>query len=315
MTRAKAPRLDALGDALRALRLEGTTYFDADLYGPWGMAIQAGGYANFHLVVQGSCFVQLGDGPAHRMEAGQLVLLPYGDAHTLSHAPGGPTQPAAEMVPTLVETGRFGTGAPATRLVCGHFTLDRAGGHPLLVGLPRALHVADAVATGADVGSGWLALTARLAAAEASGGGLGAAAITDRLAEALMIRVLGRWSETSGVGASFVAAAADPGIGAALQAIHQRPAYGWTLPELAQVAGQSRSAFAKRFKATVGTTARAFLMGWRLLKSRQWMVETDDALDTIADRAGYADVFSFSKAFRRHYGVPPAAWRRARRTG
>ena len=240
------------------------------------------------------------------LDAGSLALLPYGDAHTLSHEAGAAVRPAEELMPTLVQTGRLGRGGPCTRLVCGHFDLDRDSRHPLLTGLPPLVAVASGSA------APWAAAVAGLAAAESRSAQPGAAAIVDRLAEAMMIRILRQWSEASGVQTGFLAAATDPGLGAALQAMHQQTARAWTIGALARVAGMSRTVFAQRFKSRLQMTPHAYLVGWRLLKSRQWMEETDDGLDEIARRAGYADVFSFAKAFKRAYGVAPGTWRRAR---
>ena len=296
---------DALSDALRALRLRGTTYFTADLSGRWGMDIQAGAFANFHFVLAGQCFVRLPDRPPLALERGHLALLPYGHPHLLASEPDAPTTPAEELVPRLVEAGQLGRGPLTTRLVCGHFELDRESRHPLLTGLPPLLVVT------APESEPWTETMAQLASSASQTPGPGSAAIVDRLAEVLIIRILVQWSEQNEMDTGFLAASADPGLGAALQAIHAEPARSWTVDALAGVAGMSRSVFAARFRDRLQMSPGAYVIGWRLLRARQWMVETADGLDAIAERAGYADAFSFARAFKRAYGVAPGAWRRA----
>jgi len=39
----------------------------------------------------------------------------------------------------------------------------------------------------------------------------------------------------------------------------------------------------------------------------------DDAIARVADRRGYESEAAFSRAFKREFGMPPAAWRRSGR--
>jgi hypothetical protein len=37
----------------------------------------------FHVVASGTCWVSVGDGPRHWAQAGDVILLPYGDQHRM----------------------------------------------------------------------------------------------------------------------------------------------------------------------------------------------------------------------------------------
>jgi AraC-like DNA-binding protein len=100
---------------------------------------------------------------------------------------------------------------------------------------------------------------------------------------------------------------ADVGVAAALAAVHADPAATWTVATLADRAGVSRAAFARRFAETVGTSPLAYVREHRLaLAEHALLTEPDVTVAAVARRVGYANPFSFSTAFRRHRGVAPS---------
>jgi AraC-like DNA-binding protein len=99
-------------------------------------------------------------------------------------------------------------------------------------------------------------------------------------------------------------------VGAALRALHADPARAWTLEELSRVAGAPRSVLAERFPQLVGQAPMQYLAQWRMLLATNLLVRSNAPLARIAEEVGYQTDTAFSRAFRREYGVPPAAWRR-----
>ena len=75
--------------------------------------------------------------------------------------------------------------------------------------------------------------------------------IVEHLAHMILIEAL-RLHMAEGLrgGVGWLFALADKQIGAAIGAMHDDPAHGWTLQTLAERAGMSRSTFALKFKAT-----------------------------------------------------------------
>lgn len=298
--------LDILPEILRAQRLRGTIYFRANFRAPWGMDIQGGEFANFHIVAQGRCWLRTGPEPPLQLEEGDVTLFPHGSAHALLHAPDATACPAAELTngEQQGETREFGGDGPVTTmLICGHFQHDRDASHPLLETLPDLIHLKAAQLGHAQ----WLATAGQLAAMESASQRPGVAAVVDRLAEALLVQTLlgylGAMSQSEE--RSFLAALQDNCIGRVLELIHQEPAQDWTLEKLACAGAVSRSVLTDRFRKLVGMSPIAYLARWRMLKARELLRDTSSTIARVAETVGYGSEFSFSKAFKRFYGIPP----------
>ena len=298
--------MDILADVLRAQRLRGTVYFRAEFREPWGLDIQGGQFANFHIVANGRCWLRTGPESVRPLESGDIVLFPHGDSHALLHSPEATAFPAAHV--TGVDTDRNnrvfgGTGPVTTTLICGHFEPDRSMPHPLLDSLPSLVHVKAATHEHGD----WLAAAGRLAAAESASLRSGVTALVDRLAEVLLVQTLLGYVERMSPPeeASFLAAIKDKAIGRVLGLIHQDPARDWTLDELAHAGAVSRSVLTERFRALVGASPMVYLARWRMLKARELLRDTALPIAHVAGAVGYGSEFSFSKAFKRFFGTPP----------
>ncbi len=91
---------DTLSDVLRAVRLRGAVFYYVDGSSPWMVAappaqeiipgIMPGveHMIEFHAVVEGSCWAGIAGEPPLRLDQGDVVLFPQGDAHVMSSAPG-----------------------------------------------------------------------------------------------------------------------------------------------------------------------------------------------------------------------------------
>ncbi len=104
--------------------------------------------------------------------------------------------------------------------------------------------------------------------------------------------------------------ARDARVARALDAVNEWPAAPWTVAKLAKVAGLSRAAFARRFKADVGSSPLRHVTMTRLYRAAGLLLASDAALAVVAAEVGYATEFSLSRAFRRHVGQPPGLYRR-----
>ena len=292
--------IDVISDVLRSIRLEGTIYFEAQLTAPWGIHIANSGHANFHQVTSGSCFVSVEDGTWIELGEGETIILPQGSTHTLSNQPGDDTIDGQALF-DRIDKGvvRLGDQDPTTTLVCGHFSYDRELNHPLLQALPPIIH--------GDAGRypGWTNL-AKLALARSKGLEPAAQALTDRLAEVLLIELLSDLDQRQ---SGFVAALADPTVAAALYAIHDDPAREWTVATLASHVAASRSTLASRFTELVGESPIRYLTRWRMHQATQLLRDTTLPAFRIAELVGYSTPFSFTKAFVRELGIPPTTYR------
>jgi AraC-like DNA-binding protein len=166
---------------------------------------------------------------------------------------------------------------------------------------------------GSNAGT-WLEASVRYALAEARSPRPGGAGVLAKLSEVLFIEVLRLYMNEQREGRTgWLAGVGDAVVGAALNALHKSPAQAWTLEELARTAGTSRSVLAERFQLLVGSSPIQYLTQWRMLLASNLLCRSNAPLARIAEEVGYQTDTAFSRAFRREFGAPPAAWRRDQR--
>lgn len=111
-------------------------------------------------------------------------------------------------------------------------------------------------------------------------------------------------------GGGWLGALRDRRVGQALGLMHRSPGDAWTVATLADAVAMSRAAFAARFTGLVGEPPLAYLTHWRMSLAASWLRDGDLGVMEIAARVGYGSEAAFSKAFKRRFGVAPAAFRR-----
>ncbi|WP_202820619.1 AraC family transcriptional regulator [Variovorax sp. JS1663] len=316
--------MDALSEILRVVRLVGAIFIHGRFSAPWCYQSPPAEVAApflepgaervviFHLITHGECFVEMAGQPAVRLVAGDAIVFPHGDAHRMTSEPGLPPATGARLDQVLSRRPRmlaYGGGGVTTRLVCGYLACDTRLARMLLTGLPRLVRVN---VRGSDAGI-WLESSVRYALAEARSPRPGGAGVLAKLAELLFIEVLRLYMNEQGEGRTgWLAGMGDRIVGSALTALHGNPAQAWTLEELARTAGTSRSVLAERFQQLVGSAPMQYLTQWRMLLAANLLSRSNAPLARIAEDVGYQTDTAFSRAFRREYGCPPAAWRRSR---
>ncbi|MHA7958640.1 helix-turn-helix transcriptional regulator [Streptomyces sp. L500] len=124
--------------------------------------------------------------------------------------------------------------------------------------------------------------------------------VLDRLLDLLLVLAIRAGFHRSATAPRWYRAAADPRLGAALQAMHENAAHPWTAPELASISGLSRAAFARAFRDGLGQAPMRYLTEWRMTLARDHLRADDLSLARIADTVGYGSPFAFAAAFRRH---------------
>lgn len=300
--------MDALSDILRTIKLRTSVYFRADFPSPWGMDVDAGDFAQFHMVVRGHCWLKtekLSEPIA--LAGGDIVLFPHGDAHWLADDPRHKRLPGRQVVEAICSDRQiFQGGNVSTTLVCGHFEFDRNFDHPFLTSLPGLIHVTDTERRDLS----WLETATNVIIHEAGSAQPGADVVAERLAEVLFIQVLRTYMKQRGSSGGFLAALRDEQISHALKLIHTEPEAVWTLQNIARTIGMSRSAFAARFKKLVGVTPMDYITSWRMHKARELLSNARMPLIDIAERVGYTSEAAFNRAFKRQFQQTPGAMRR-----
>lgn len=108
----------------------------------------------------------------------------------------------------------------------------------------------------------------------------------------------------------WLAGLRDEQVGRALALLHTKTSYSWTLEELAQEAGLSRSTFAERFNQLVGRPPMQYLAQWRMQVAAALLSRGDSTVADVAAKVGYESEAAFSRTFKRLVGVPPGSWRK-----
>jgi AraC-like DNA-binding protein len=319
---------DTLSDVLRAVRLTGACFFDVHATAPWVAEtpsareithlIMPGSdhVIEYHLLVSGSCYGGLTGEASERLEAGDLIIFPQGDPHVMSSAPGMRAvpdlsefrRPQGEQLPFTVQPG--GGGDPAT-LVCGFLGCDARPFNPLLATLPRVILVRREQLADRPLQS-----LIQVAVAESRARRAGSECVLARLSELLFVEAVRLYVETIPPEQSgWLAGLRDPHVGRALAALHDRPGHAWTLDDLAQEVGLSRSLLAERFQHFVGHPPMQYLAKWRMQLAAERLRNTTDTIAEIADRIGYGSESAFSRAFKRLVGIAPNAFREGESDG
>lgn len=139
----------------------------------------------------------------------------------------------------------------------------------------------------------------------------GAALIAQQLAHMMLVQTLRLYmNQTTDDRMGWLAALAHPQLGAALAVVHADPGRRWTLRQLAEVAGMSRTVFARRFREVMGETPIGYATRWRMIIAAERLSSSRDPLVLVAQSVGYESENAFNVAFKRVMGT--AARRYAR---
>lgn len=87
-----------------------------------------------------------------------------------------------------------------------------------------------------------------------------------------------------------------------------------TVEDLARRAAMSTRTFARRFRATTGTTPHRWVLRQRVLLAQRLLETTEDAVELIAHRSGFGTAANLRQHFRHVLRTSPHAYRRTFRT-
>ena len=303
---------DGLSQLLLRMTVTSTVYCLSEMSSPWGFRVAARESPAFHLLTSGSAWLAVdGEADPIRLRAGDLVILPRGQGHTVRDSPASPVRWLDRILaetPPVAGRLQHGGGGERSELLCGGFGIDQMAARPVLETLPVVVQLHGHEGRAPE----WLSGLIRMIAVEMASAGPGAEAVVSRLTDALLAQAL-RQSllqiERTARGAGTVS---DAQVARALRRIRERPDERWSVPAMASAVGLSRSAFAERFRAATGETPMQWLTRYRLSRAAEYLRTTDAGIREIARLTGYDSEVSISKAFRRQFGTPPGAYRKAK---
>ena len=78
------------------------------------------------------------------------------------------------------------------------------------------------------------------------------------------------------------------------------------IKELAEIAGMSEKYFITYFKASLGMTPGQYIYQVKMNRAREYIYMNEYTIKEIAYLLGYPDQYTFSKAFKKYYKMPPS---------
>jgi len=307
--------MDSLTELVRMLAPAGTVDLHCHFAGIWRVENAAAppGHLPYHIILGGQAHAQVG-GEALQLDAGDVLLFPHGNAHTLrSLRAGAGADAAATAAPQARFNGlltELSIPGDDTRLdmLCGTFVLGLPG-TMLLRHLPPVLRIA----TARRADCAWLAALIGMMRNEARAPEPGAAAVIGQLSTALLTLLLRALIAQGGASHSLLALMADARLARAVDAVLAAPAEPWSVASLAQVCNVSRATFARRFAQLSGETPLQFVTTLRMEMAARLLTLDRASAASIGEQCGYASEAAFGRAFKAYFGVGPGAFRLAAR--
>lgn len=299
--------MDPLSDVLSLLKLRSYMCGGLDVGGNWSVEFPRHDFIKCYAIVSGGCWLCVEGVPnAVRLGAGDCFLLPR----------GGPFRLASDLsltpvdVQTLLLAPLDGAilsyqGGGDFFGVGGHFALTGTYADILLEVLPPIVHLRE------ESDKAALRWSVERMMQELRDPQPGGFLVAQQLASMILVQALRlHLAGESGSGVGWLFALADKQMSMAIGAMHADPSHRWTLQELAARACMSRSTFAQKFKATVGTPPLEYLTRWRMLLAGDRLTNSGDSISLIALSLGYESESAFSTAFKRVMGCSPRQYSR-----
>lgn len=312
--------VEPLSDALRAMRISGSILINEDYAPPWGVIIPSADRLRtvmklrtgvrvvaFHFVKRGYIDVTPESGDPVTVEAGEMAICFGGLPHRVSQGMETKTVSAESLLTGGINPFQpdAGNKAGSTSLMCGVFMLRNVELNPLFSSLPAVLHASAKRAGTIHNLPGVLTWMTQ----EAEQMTPGSTYVVERLLELLCAEALRAHLETASPQSGWLFAIKDPVVGRAIAMIHSHPGEDWSVKRLAQGVAMSPSRFAARFSAALGDSPMAYVTKWRMNVAGRLLDESRQGISEIAADIGYENVAAFTRTFKRHVGIPPAAWR------
>lgn len=307
--------MDALSHFLALYAPSGSLDVRCHLNAPWELEHQreAAGVATYHVVVAGEARLDMAGHPSVLLHAGDIVVFPRGSAHRLRAGTGAAAEAVAPPPRDVPDAGlpvrvkaNGGDGASCD-ILCGRFVFDDAAGQALLAALPEMLLVRSA-----DKPE-FCDLRALIAMLRRETGAMrpGSAVLVSQLSSVLFGLLIRAWTDETQTLQGMLGALAERRLQPALLGMFAEPARQWTLEDMARACHMSRATFVRLFHQASGTSAALMLLQIRMANAARWLARGGRSIAAVALAAGYQSDAAFARAFKKHFGVGPGAYRRA----
>ena len=294
--------MDPLSEVIRQSKPRSITVGATDVGGDIAIRFPAHEGAYLYCVESGTCWLQVeGDAEALSLVAGDCVVLPSGRSFSLATDLDLPPVDAAVVFDGRTNGSIEAYNGGGRCLMCAaHFEFEPGFSRFLLGVLDTVVRVNDPEAK-ATLREAIDQMIDELQRAQP-----GCEVVVDHLAHIALVKILRfHLSEVAHARSGWLYALADARMGVAIAAMHDAPSRRWTVASLASASAMSRTAFATRFKTTVGRAPLDYLTHLRMLMGARQLAEPGARVSKVAQDLGYESESSFSAAFKRAMGMPP----------
>jgi AraC-like DNA-binding protein len=304
---------DPLSAFLKPCRLECSRAHPWRFTSPWGLEFTKAG-PGFVIVLEGTCRMRVpGMDEDMVLRRNDFAVITRGTGFAICDRPDSRLANGDHLLAgaaaSLHEAGSPGGGGVVTRLAWGSFGVVDDYTRQAFSLLPPLLLACGDGPDAAGVGP-----LVHILLDELDSSRPGREVLAERTLHALLVYAL-RATPLALPGADRLIPALNvPGMGMALAAIHSRPDHEWSVRELAELAGLSRSKFAVRFVEVFGCPPFDYLRDVRMRRACELLKETEQGIKEISAQVGYATEASFSRAFSTWCGSAPGAYRRQKKS-
>ncbi|WP_079419403.1 AraC family transcriptional regulator [Thiomonas intermedia] len=294
--------MDPLSEVIRQSRPRSITVGATDVGGDVAIQFPAHEGAFLYCVESGTCWLQVqGDAEGIHMHAGDCFMLPSGRPFVMASDLALPPVDAAAVFDGRPNGSVAAyNGGGRCMMFAAHFEFDGGFSRFLFSELDTVVRVKEPEARAT------LREAIDQMIDELQRGRPGCEVVVDHLAHIALVKILRfHLAEVAHARPGWLYALADSRMGAAISAMHDAPSQRWTVASLAGVSAMSRTAFATRFKTTVGHAPMDYLTKLRMLIAAKRLAEPRARVSVVARELGYESESSFSAAFKRAMGLSP----------
>lgn len=300
--------IDVLSDVLATSKMGNAIICEPKLPAPWGMEFDAASKAVFHLIREGTCFLQTNtmEEPLRLMQ-GDIVLVTKCNGYKLIDSKTSFAAPFRDVLNRHQGVPRTKDSlSDVTSFLCGIYFFRNYEYNPVLSLLPEIIHIpANEVQNNMQLNT-----LIQLILLESNRNEIGSSISISKFIDTMFIYIVRVWLQRQPIGTTgWLGALNDSRIGVAISLIHQNPANKWTVELLAKEVNMSRSSFAHKFNTLVGEPPLRYLTRWRMDLSSQRLVDSNQKLITVAADVGYDSETAFSKTFKKFKKLSPGEYR------
>ncbi|TGL64342.1 AraC family transcriptional regulator [Leptospira sarikeiensis] len=291
--------MDLLSEILTNAAWKADLLARTSVYKAWGLRFPCSKSGGFHIISQGSCFARL-KGKLIQLEKGDILFVAKGLDHELVYSPKDKVMDITKFH-EMSQKENKANRPPLTTFVSVRYEVPETPQHPFFMEIPEYILVRSS-----DILAHHPLNATQILISQELDSGIGSDLILQRLTDILLYYVIRHWLEihpSSSPG--WRSAFKDEKILSALEVLHRRISYPWTLEKLSKSVGVSRASIANRFREVLGCTPMDYLAKLRMDKGKVLMADANSTLEEVARTVGYSSAFAFSKAYKRIHGLSP----------